>query len=389
MIGIKIGIDYLLARSPSLRTSPPKFQTKDSRRRYAYQLGVLDGEHQRWLAGRLIPFNGRVTKQLSGWDRQWTSAPKAELIAFISSCNFQTFIPKWKAGMTDQAPEPTQEITFQSFAEFLESSPPNQTGNISDLMLHKWAGPRNILCLKTPEIQLHCTDEACNGVRFYRCTVGNDIHLDVNRVQRVFLTYTCSNCQKSKKVFSIVASRDGESFAGTIYKFGEQPIFGPPTPARLLKLIGPDRDIFLKGRRCENQGLGIGAFVYYRRVVENQKNRIFREIIKVLERLNAPKENLELLNTAISETQFSKALEVAKPAIPESLLIDGHNPLKLLYGALSEGIHNMSDEDCLGYASSIRIVLGELSERLAQALKNEAELNHAISRLLTPKATQN
>ena len=41
-----------------------------------------------------------------------------------------------------------------------------------------------------------------------------------------------------------------------------------------MKLVGPDRDDFLKGRRCENQGLGVGAFIYYRRVVENQKNRI-------------------------------------------------------------------------------------------------------------------
>ena len=38
----------------------------------------------------------------------------------------------------------------------------------------------------------------------------------------------------------------------------------------------------MKGRRCGNLGLGIGAFVYYRRVVENQKSRILDEIIKVI-----------------------------------------------------------------------------------------------------------
>jgi hypothetical protein len=31
------------------------------------------------------------------------------------------------------------------------------------------------------------------------------------------------------------------------YKIGELPIYGPPTPARLISLIGPDREIFLKG----------------------------------------------------------------------------------------------------------------------------------------------
>ncbi len=167
-------------------------------------------------------------------------------------------------------------------------------------------------------------------------------------------------------------------------KFGENPVFGPPIPARLLKLIGPDRDTFLKGRRCENQGLGVGAFVYYRRVVEQQKIRIFKEIVKVSEKIGAPKEKLTILNAAMVEGQFTKALDMAKDAMPESLLINGHSPLKLLYKALSEGIHNLTDEQCLGLASSVRVVLGELSDRLAQALKDEAEITNALARLLTP-----
>lgn len=273
---------------------------------------------------------------------------------------------------------------LQTFAEFLESSPPNQSIGISDLITEKWIGAQQVACLKTPEIQLHCPEESCNGIRFHRCT-KNTIAFDEGKKDHLYLSYVCSNCQKSFKTFSLTASRNGYSKAGVLYKFGEFPIFGPPTAPRLLKLIGPDRDTFLKGRRCENQGLGIGAFVYYRRVVENQKNRILKEILKVLERLNANSDKIAILNTAIDETQFSKALEIAKSAIPESLLINGYNPLKLLHSALSDGIHNMSDEDCLAYASSIRIVLGELSDRLSQALKDEAELTHALSRLLTPK----
>jgi len=40
---------------------------------------------------------------------------------------------------------------------------------------------------------------------------------------------------------------------------------------------------------------------------------------------------------------------------------------------------------CLEIASSIRIVLGELSERLAQALKYEAELSKALGTLMNYK----
>ena len=71
-----------------------------------------------------------------------------------------------------------------------------------------------------------------------------------------------------------------------------------------------------------------------------------------------------------------------KDSIPQALLIKGHNPLRLLHSALSDGLHDRDDAYCLEQASSIRVVLAELSERLAQALKDEAELNRALSHLL-------
>ena len=280
---------------------------------------------------------------------------------------------------------PKDENETLTFAEYLETSPPNSEAIISDLTVRKSSSGGARVCLKTPDLLLHCPEDSCNGIRFYRCIKGHDSILGEDECNAFFLNYRCSNCQKTIKTYSLSAQRNGVSFSGRLYKFGEHPVFGPQTPARLLKLIGPDRDAFLKGRRCENQGLGIGAFVYYRRVVENQKNRILREIIKVLTRIEAPQEKVQILEDAINESQFSKSLELAKSATPEILLIDGHSPLKLLHSALSEGIHNMSDEECLGIASSIRVVLSELSERLSQALKDEAELTHAISRLLHHK----
>jgi len=177
----------------------------------------------------------------------------------------------------------------------------------------------------------------------------------------------------------------GAESQGQYYKFGELPTYGPPVPPKLIKLIGPDRDDFLKGRRCENQGLGVGAFIYYRRVVENQKNRILGEIIKVSEKISSAPEKIEILKSAINETQFTKALKMAKEAMPESLLINGHSPILLLHSALSEGVHTLSDEQCLEFAGSVRVVLGELSERLSQALKDEAELTKALSTLMKKK----
>jgi hypothetical protein len=48
-------------------------------------------------------------------------------------------------------------------------------------------------------------------------------------------------------------------------------------------------------------------------------------------------------------------------------------------------LHNGTDEECLELAQDIRVVLTELAERISQALKDEAELNTAVSRLMTKK----
>lgn len=282
--------------------------------------------------------------------------------------------------------EVKEEVEYQGLAEFLEGNPPNQLVAISDLGKRKAHMHGSYTIMHTPQIQLHCDHEGCNGTRFFRCISGKESTISDDDYKYLYVTYLCSNCQKVKKTFSIAAKLEKDlQPKGVCYKFGELPTFGPPISPKLIKLIGPDRDEFLKGRRCENQGLGVGSFIYYRRVVENQKNRILEQILKVSEKIGSNEASLQILKDAINETQFSKALEMAKPALPESLLINGHNPLALIHSALSEGVHAMNDEECLTIAGSVRVVLGELSDRLSQALKDEAEISKALSHLMNRK----
>jgi hypothetical protein len=68
--------------------------------------------------------------------------------------------------------------------------------------------------------------------------------------------------------------------------------------------------------------------------------------------------------------------------MPQALLINGHNPLTILHSALSDGLHAQTDEHCLELAHDVRVVLAELADRLGQALKDEAELTQAVTRLM-------
>jgi hypothetical protein len=162
-------------------------------------------------------------------------------------------------------------------------------------------------------------------------------------------------------------------------KVGEIPSSGTLSSSRVSSLIGPDRDLFLKGRECEVHGHGIGAFTYYRRVVENQKNRIIDEIIRVSKRQSSSPEMISELENAKKETQFKKAVDKIKAGIPRSLWIKENNPLTLLHRALSVGVHELDDAECLTYATSVREVLGELAARISQALKDEKALENAVN----------
>lgn len=278
--------------------------------------------------------------------------------------------------MTDPVKISTGPLSV-AINEFFESTPPGKTVLIKDVGR---STPYGIL-LQSSAISLHCETDTCRGIRFFE-PVERMTLIPGERTKH-FLRFVCRNCQKTSKTYAFwsLLSKDNNG-NGELMKFGEHPPFGPPTPPRVISLIGGERDYYLKGRRAENQDLGIAAFAYYRRVVENQKTRIIDEITRVAQKVGASADVLKDLATARSETQFSKAVDAIKHGIPQSLLIDGHNPLVLLHSALSEGLHAQTDEQCLELATSIRVVLTELAERISLALKEEIELSTAVTRLL-------
>ena len=276
-------------------------------------------------------------------------------------------------------------------ADFLTDIPPGTEQEIEDLFARNYSAFKNTSNLKVsePDIKLYCDSDRCEGARYFQATSTATVAFtSFKKSEDVYLTYKCRNCRITIKTIALrVVQDDPETWDGLAIKFGEMPPYGPPMPSRVINLIGPDRDMFLRGRRAENQGLGIGAFAYYRRVVENQKGRLVTKIGEVAARLGASDEAQNTFERAAEETQFSKAVEDVKSVMPPVLLIDGHNPLTLLHGALSEGLHANTEEECLEMAASIRVVLTELSERISIALRDEAEIKRAIKTLMRKDST--
>ena len=165
-----------------------------------------------------------------------------------------------------------------------------------------------------------------------------------------------------------------------VMKLGEFPPFSTAISPQIEKLLsGPHSELYRNGIRATAQGLGIGAASYFRRIFEGQWSNLVKKIQQAAEQLGDL--DLSAYDAALKATQFSSAVDSLKNAIPEKLLIlDGQNPLKLLYQPLSRQLHGLTDEECLQQAQDIQLVLTALLENIASVLKDQAELP-AASRL--------
>jgi hypothetical protein len=274
-----------------------------------------------------------------------------------------------------------------TFKEFLETSPPD----IEVIVTNRASGPYQnrgfdpaFFRVLAPELDLHC--ETCGGTRTFKCVTEYFTSLNVGGVFQE-LDYECKNCKdgdKFSKRFCLAIIGEGKD--GPVQKIGEYPAYNPVTSRKVFDLIGENhRELFLKGRRAELRGLGIGAFAYYRRIVDDQKNIIIDRLAKVAERLGASEATLKIFASAKAQDQFSSAIREIKDALPSALFIAGQNPLTILYEVLSDGIHDLSDQECLTHARTVRTLLIALADRISEIMKDEAKVVEAIGAFLNRK----
>jgi len=272
------------------------------------------------------------------------------------------------------------------WSEFLQNA---RVGAESAVQLALLSPSGNGIAIATPQLRFYCEGDSCQNEMFCFCL--SQLGHPTNNNGMHSLAYHCRNCGVLVKTISVAFPSPQEFYLGRnirVIKIGECPLPSLRVPARVHRLVQEDRDLLIKGLRAESQGLGIGAFSYYRRVIERHKDALFDAIIKVANRVGSDPSLISNLQSAKKEVQFSKAVEVMKDGIPESLKISGHNPLSLLHTATSRGLHSQSDEECLELAKDIRLVLVEFAENIASVLKDHVELDNALSRLMNPQKKQ-
>jgi hypothetical protein len=143
-------------------------------------------------------------------------------------------------------------------------------------------------------------------------------------------------------------------------------------------------EYFKKGLICESQGYGIGAFAYYRRIVEEIIDGQLDEISNLLvgSELKVYREALEKTKQTIV-TQEKIAL--VKDLLPPILRPNEMNPLGVLHSTLSEGLHEDTEETCLEKAASCREVLIFLVNQVQASKAASIGFTESMKKLLEKK----
>lgn len=234
--------------------------------------------------------------------------------------------------------------------------------------------------LTVPAIHLYCPNCASGNTFTTVLTLISAKHRNRSQTIRVpdllsgrlgLVESLCASCKDYFQFFILYFDEELKY----VMKVGQFPSWSISIEKHLEKVLGKHENIYRKGRVCESQGYGIGAYAYYRRIVEN----IIDDLLKLIEGLfdedTEKKRFVEALKDVQASTVAKDKIALVKELLPPTIRPDGMNPLSILHDTLSAGIHVMSDEECLEKAIDIREILIYLVEQIG--LANEAKLSSA------------
>lgn len=165
-----------------------------------------------------------------------------------------------------------------------------------------------------------------------------------------------------------------------IQKVGQIPAFEIRPEKEIMNyLIDEDKTNYSKALANLSISYGIGAFAYFRRIIENEIKRLINDII------DFDSTNSEELKIAYDNYkkhhQMSNLISSINNYLPDSFKDIGDNPIKLLHDQLSGGIHEYSDETCLNKAVNIDIVLRFTIKKINEEKIEMKDVREAIKGL--------
>lgn len=193
-----------------------------------------------------------------------------------------------------------------------------------------------------------------------------------------YVQYQCTLCCKAYLVVLYREAGHVRKAAQTIHgteelwvptqviKIGQFPPLSIDIPKALQKNLGDAHTcLYRKALINRNEGYGLGAVSYMRRVVEDQTEELIEVVAQLAEAHQIDGDIIKKIRAAKEErTTYDQKLKIAATVVPRSLVIDGVNPLDVLYKLVSAGLHDLTEEQCIQVADETKSVFEYTFTRL-------------------------
>ncbi len=275
-----------------------------------------------------------------------------------------------------------KQLTDSNIKEFLENDP-----------LYVWQEfekPANLIDLWICEIDAFC--EKCEQSKPFQDlrtrgggpgpgTGGPSPGTKIQYLQTgtSHLKFTCVSCRKSRREYHVEQIVDGETIR--LQKYGELPKKQLERNPVLQRFLKDDLENYEKAVVCFSHKYGVAAFAYFRRIVENNIDKLLDLVQEDAQSSSASTEVTSALAELKKHVPMKEKIKKANRALPEHLNPDGLNPLGKLYQVLSEAVHNFSEEECLNKAKITSECLAYLVSELASRKKHRDQFKSMIGGL--------
>lgn len=224
-------------------------------------------------------------------------------------------------------------------------------------------------------IDLFCKE--CNQKSIFKLEVPKEVgygklaRIDISKMKGDMLTHK-ENVFRDRTVYKeLFCSRDIlhsvkfyiEIFDNAIMKIGQYPSYADlhdEDYEKYRKVLADKYIEYKKAIGLYSHGIGIGSYVYLRRIFEEL-------IIKTYE---AHKDCLTVSREDYLSQRMDDKIAILKNYLPKNLIEN-----KKIYSILSKGIHSLSENECLEYFNIIKIgieiILDEKIEMIEKQKKEE------------------
>ena len=271
-------------------------------------------------------------------------------------------------------PTPLEAITDAYIKAFLETAP-----------LYSWRvfkkpfANRSSLWIR--EIDAYC--EVCEQPRPFQDPRsrggGSGMAVSALKSGTTNFEFSCVSCGKSHCEYMVEQILDEENIR--LQKYGERPRLKLDRNQVLQKFLKDDLDNYEKALICLSHEYGVAAFAYFRRVVENNIKGLLDLVQEDAQLLGGDKSTLDAIAELRKDATMSEKIKVANLALPSHLKLDGLNPLGRLYQVLSEGVHSLSEAECLAKAKATSECLTFLVSELASRRDHRLRFKSMVGRL--------